>query len=121
MKLGSTIAAVVILAAAPGALAQYPWPSRTDLRFDHWYDYQEMTKALHDLAGAYPELVTLQSIGKSVAERDIWLVTINNPKTGPDTGKTAIFIYGNILGNEIQAAETVLYTVWYLTKSYGHI
>ena len=121
MRARTMIAAVLALAAAPAAVAQYPWPSKVDLRFDHWYDYQEMTQALHDLAEAYPELVTLRSIGKSVAERDIWLVTINNAKTGPDTQKTAIFIDGNIHGNEIQAAETVLYTAWYLTKSYGRI
>ncbi|MCA9287693.1 MAG: hypothetical protein KDA05_03860, partial [Phycisphaerales bacterium] len=27
---------------------------------------------------------------------------------------------GNIHGNEIQAGEVVLYTLWYLTKEYGH-
>ncbi len=46
---------------------------------------------------------------------------MNNPKTGPDSQKTAMFIDGNIHGNEIQAAETVLYSIWYLTKSYGRI
>ncbi len=121
MKLTTMVAlAVTCLASAP-AWAQYPHPSKVDLRFDHWYDYAEMTKALQDLTAAYPELLTLESIGKSVAGRDIWLVTINNPDTGPDTSKTAIFIDGNIHGNEIQAAETVLYSIWYLTKSYGRI
>jgi hypothetical protein len=80
-----------------------------------------MSEALHDLAAAYPELLKLQSIGKSVAGRDLWLVTINNPATGPDTAKTAMFIDGNIHGNEIQAAETVLYSIWYLAKSYGKV
>ncbi|MHC4414967.1 MAG: M14 family metallopeptidase [Planctomycetota bacterium] len=106
---------------AESARAQYPYPSKVDLRFDHWYDYEEMTRALQELAEAYPELVTLESIGTSVGGRELWLVTINNPKTGPDTEKTAMFIDGNIHGNEIQAAETVLYSIWYLTKSYGRI
>jgi hypothetical protein len=115
--------AVLLLAglASRSAVAQYPYPSKVDLRFDHYYDYAEMTKALHDLAEAYPELLTLESIGKSVAGRDLWLVTVNNPETGPDTEKAAIFIDGNIHGNEIQGGETVLYTIWYLTKSYGRI
>lgn len=115
-----TAALATALTTAP-ALAQYPYPSRVDLRFDHWYDYDELTEALHALADAYPNLLTLESIGKSVAGRDLWLVTINNPDTGPDTEKTAMFIDGNIHGNEIQAAETVLYSIWYLTKSYGKI
>ena len=114
------LTSVAVLATERG-LAQYPYPSKVDLRFDHWYDYEEMTGALHDLAAAYPKLLRLESIGKSVAGRDLWLVTLNNPQTGPDTEKPAIFIDGNIHGNEIQAAETVLYTIWYLTKSYGRI
>jgi hypothetical protein len=80
-----------------------------------------MTKALHELVAAYPELLSIQTIGRSVAGREMWLVTLNNPATGADTDKTAIFIDANIHGNEIQGAETVLYTIWYLTKSYGKI
>ncbi len=121
MNMRKTIAAVLVIAVTQSVAAQYPWPSKVDLRFDHWYDYQEMTTALHDLAEAYPDLMTVESIGKSVAGRDIWLATINNAATGPDTAKTAMFIDGNIHGNEIQAAETVLYTAWYLTKSHGKI
>ncbi len=121
MRPSLTIAVLLVGVAAQPAVAQYPWPSKVDLRFDHWYDYEEMTRALHDLAEAYPDLMTVESIGKSVAGRDIWLATINNAKTGPDTAKTAMFIDGNIHGNEIQAAETVLYTAWYLTKSHGNI
>ena len=62
--------------------AQAPYPSKVDLHFDHWYDYAEMTKALHDLVEAYPELLAIESLGKSVGEREIWLVTLNNPATG---------------------------------------
>ena len=101
--------------------AQAPYPSKVDLHFDHWYDYAEMTKALHDLVEAYPELLAIESLGKSVGEREIWLVTLNNPATGSDRDKTAMFIDANIHGNEIQAAETVLYSIWYLCKSYGVI
>ncbi|HIA72756.1 MAG TPA: hypothetical protein EYO01_08700, partial [Phycisphaerales bacterium] len=103
------------------SFAQAPYPSKVDLRFDHWYDYAEMSKALHDLVDAYPELLSIESIGQSVGGRELWLVTLNNPKTGSDREKTAMFIDANIHGNEIQAAETVLYSIWYLCKSYGVI
>ena len=95
MTLKTTIAALLAVTVAQSAAAQYPWPSKVDLRFDHWYDYEEMTRALHDLAAAYPDLVTLESIGKSVAGLDIWLATVNNAVTGPHTSKTAMFIDGN--------------------------
>ena len=109
--------AVFPLAAA----AQAPHPSRVPLQFDHLYDYEEISKALHDLVRAYPELLTIQAIGTSYEGRSMWLVTINNPQTGPDRDKPAMYIDGNIHGNEVQAAEVGLYTIWYLTKSYGHV
>ncbi|MCP3903210.1 MAG: peptidase M14 [Planctomycetes bacterium] len=120
-RTGLIIVTLLAAAAAAPLAAQYPHPSRVELRFNHWYDYAEMTTALHDLTAAYPELLTLETLGQSVGGRELWLLTLNNPATGPDTDKAAMFIDGNIHGNEIQAAETVLYTAWYLTKSYGKI
>ncbi len=113
---------VLVLAAAvcPAALrAQPAVPSRVDLAFDRVYDYPEMVDILHKLVVAYPELLALESLGKSTEGRDIWLVTINNPKTGSDRDKAAMYIDGNVHGNEVQATEVCLYTIWYLTKSYG--
>ena len=101
--------------------AQTPHPSKVDMTFNHWYDYDEMTGSLKDLTHAYPNLLTMESLGKSVAGRDIWLLTLNVPETGPPESKTAMYIEGNIHGNELQATETVLYTIWYMTKSYGKI
>lgn len=103
------------------ATAQMDHPSKVDLTFNKWYDYEEMTKALHDLAAAYPDLLTLESIGQSYGGLEIWLVTLNDKNTGPAESKTAMYIEGNIHGNELQAMETVLYSIWYMTKSFGKI
>jgi hypothetical protein len=89
------------------------------LSFDHFYDHAELTQALKSIQAAYPQLVTLQSIGKSVKGRDIWAVILNNPKTGPAEQKPGYYIDGNIHGNEIQGAEVALYAVYYLLKNYG--
>jgi hypothetical protein len=115
------LATISIFIFASASFAQAPYPSKVNLRFDHWYSYTEMSEALHDLVDAYPELLSITSIGKSVGGLELWLVTLNNPATGSDREKTAMFIDGNIHGNEIQAAETVLYSIWYLCKSYGVI
>ena len=112
---------IALSTIAASATAQEHHPSRVPLAFDHLMDYDEIAKSLHDLADAYPELLSIRSIGKSYEGRDMWLVTINNPKTGPDTDKPAMYIDGNIHGNEVQAAEVALYTIWYLTKSYGKV
>jgi hypothetical protein len=101
--------------------AQQQLPAKMEIAFNRFYDYTEMSELLHKLVAVYPELLSIQSIGKSEQGRDMWLVTMNNPKTGPDTEKPAMWIDGNVHGNEIQAGETVLYTVQYLARSYGEV
>ncbi len=99
----------------PGVL----FPDEVSLSFDHFYDHAELTKALQALEKAYPQLATLQSIGKSFAGRDIWAIILNNPKTGPAERKPGYYIDGNIHGNEIQGTEVALYAAYYLLKNYG--
>ncbi|HWB20075.1 MAG TPA: M14 family metallopeptidase [Phycisphaerales bacterium] len=118
--LAACITTVFTFVNAP-ANAQQQIPSKTDLTFNHFYDYEALTAALKQLVEKYPDLLKLQSIGKSSQGRDMWLVTMNNPATGPESDKPAMWIDGNVHGNEIQAAEVVLYSIWYLTKSYGQV
>jgi len=103
------------LGLAPAALAA----GEVTLSFDHWYDNAAIAQALQDLHAAYPQLITVQSIGKSVLGRDLWASILNNPKTGPAEHKPGYYIDGNIHGNEIQGGEVALYTVYYLLKNYG--
>ncbi|MGB9905825.1 MAG: M14 family metallopeptidase [Candidatus Saccharicenans sp.] len=91
------------------------------LSFDHFYDHSELTASLQELQKAYPDLMKLESIGKSYQGRDIWAVIINNPATGPADKKPGFYIDGNIHGNEIQGAEVALYTIYYLLKNSGKL
>src|SRR5438046_731694 len=56
------------------AIAQQQIPSKVDVAFNRFYNYDEYTAVLNKLTAAYPELLTLQSIGKSEQGRDMWLV-----------------------------------------------
>jgi len=113
---GLLIGAIVLtLILHPGVL----FSEEVSLSFDHFYDHAELTKALQSLEKAYPQLATLQSIGKSFGGRDIWAIILNNPKTGPAERKPGYYIDGNIHGNEIQGTEVALYAVYYLLKNYG--
>ncbi|MGQ9672452.1 MAG: M14 family metallopeptidase [Candidatus Aminicenantales bacterium] len=93
--------------------------ARVELSFDHFYDHAELTRALKALQNAYPQLMTLRSIGMSSQGRDIWVAILSNPKTGPAEHKPGYYIDGNIHGNEIQGAEVALYVIWYLLNNYG--
>ncbi len=111
---------VVGFVAAPAA-AQQQLESKVPMAFNRYYDYDELVAEFRKLADAYPEIASMQEVSTSFQGRKLWVMTINNPKTGADTAKPAMWIDGNIHGNEIQAGETVLYTAWYLLSGYGKI
>lgn len=89
------------------------------LRFDRYYDYDEVVEALQVLHSAYPELTQLVLIGKSEEGRAIYGLTINNPKTGKEIHKPGVYVDGNIHGNEVQAGEVCLYYANMLLTKYG--
>ncbi len=91
------------------------------LSYNRFYSYEEITQILKDLEKKYPRFLHLQSIGKSSLNRDIWLMTVNNPETGDEMTKAAMYIDGNIHGNEVQGSEVVIYTIDYLMTNYGRI
>ncbi len=117
------LALMAVAAFVPPTVAQheYQYPSKVNIAWNRLNTFEEVEKILRDLTAAYPEMLKLESIGKSIEGRDIWLVTLNIRKTGPAATKPAMYIDGNIHGNEAQAGEAVLYTIWYLTKSYGKV
>lgn len=89
------------------------------LRFDRYYSYSEVNEALKALNKAFPNLTTLDIVGQSEEGRDIYALTINNPKTGKHTEKPGVYVDGNIHGNEIQAGEVCLYYANLLLTKYG--
>ncbi len=93
---------------------------KVPLRFDHYYTYDQVVQALKVLHKAYPGLTKLEVIGKSEENREIYALTINNPKTGDELGKPGVYVDGNIHGNELQASEVCLYFLNTLLTKYGN-
>lgn len=124
--LGFALAALMLsmAVAAPAADAQQRGsdPEHTlDMTWDRWLDHDEIGERMRLMERTWPEFLDLQSIGTSYGGREMWLMTINNPATGPEEGKAAMMIEANVHGNEIQGAEVTLYTIWYLMENYGRI
>jgi len=94
---------------------------KVKIDFNRWHDTEELNQDLLALEKAYPKFLKYSSIGKSYEGRDIMLMTINNPDTGPELSKAAMYIEANVHGNEIQGGEVCLYTVWYLMENYDRI
>ncbi|MDA0700619.1 MAG: M14 family metallopeptidase [bacterium] len=88
-------------------------------RFDHYYDYTGLTEQLHALAAAYPGLATLRSIGKSFGGRDVWLMEITNPATGPGASKPGYYLDAQIHAEEHTTSAVALYAIHKLLTDYG--
>lgn len=89
------------------------------LRFDRYYSYEDVVEAMKLLHSTFPELTKLDLVGKSEEGREIYALTINNPKTGEALTKPGVYVDGNIHGNEIQAGEVCLYFANMLLTKYG--
>jgi len=86
--------------------------------FTHYFTYDELTAYLQDVHQAYPELTTLTSMCKSPMGRDVWMLIINNPKTGKAEEKPGFFI-NQIHSSEVIASMSCLYSIWELLEKYG--
>jgi len=89
------------------------------LTFDDYYSYADTVEAIQALNKAFPNLTKVDLVGKSEEDRAIYCVTVNNPETGAELDKPAVYIDGNIHGNEIQATEVCLYFLNYILTKYG--
>lgn len=89
------------------------------ITFDHYVRYDELTNNLQAFASEFPNLVTVESIGKSYEGRDIWLVTVTNRQTGDASEKPAIWADANIHATEVSPTTAVLYLINKLTSEYG--
>lgn len=108
----------------PAKIAVYqtagaPADPKVPARWNLYHDYAMATELLQHLAKAHPNHVRLQSIGKSIGGREMWVATISNFAQGKEEEKAGMWIDGGIHANEIQATEVVLYTAWYLAEMNG--
>src|SRR5215213_948732 len=88
------------------------------IRFDKFYRYDELTRLLKAYVKEYPDLIRLESIGKSHEGREVWLVTATNFPSGQDTEKPAFWVDGNIHASEVTASAVALYLIHSLVTKY---
>ena len=93
-----------------------PMNPKVQVSWNHYHTNAGLEKICKDIAKSHPDLAKLESIGKSVGNRDIWVLTISDFKKGDPGRKPAMWVDGNIHGNEIQGSEMALYIAWYLTE-----
>jgi hypothetical protein len=91
----------------------------TDVRFDHYCTYDELTAVLHELAAEHPDLATLRSIGRSHQGREVWLMELTNAATGAGERKPGYYLDGQIHAEEHATSMVALYAIHHLLTRYG--
>ena len=107
------------MADATNIVERHYLAESADWRLDRYYRYPELTELLQSWVGQYPEISTLSSIGRSGEGRDIWVVTITNRATGPDTEKPAYYVDANIHAGEVTGSSVALGNIHSLLSRYG--
>ena len=90
-----------------------------EVRFDTYYRYDDLTRILHGYAQEHPELVRVESIGKSYEGREVWLTTVTHFGSGEAAEKPALWVDGNIHAAEVSPSSTCLYLIRTLVAGYG--
>jgi murein tripeptide amidase MpaA len=89
------------------------------IAFDRFYRHAELTELLYAFTHEHPELIAIESIGKSHEGRDIFVLTVTNTAAGPASEKPAFWVDGNIHSTEVAASAAALYFLNTLVTQYG--
>lgn len=83
-----------------------------------YHNYNDLTAELKALRDAYPDLVRLETAGKSVQGRELWYVIISDKENAQ--GHEPKFIYhANMHGDEVVGRELMIYFIRHLLENYG--
>lgn len=92
---------------------------KTTFNYDHYYDWQEMTNCLKQLADAYPHIIKLESICISAEGKDVWAVTLTDEKFGKAEDKPAYYIDGNHHAGEVTGSMAAMHTIDVLCTNFN--
>jgi hypothetical protein len=94
-------------------------PILTSPPYDHWPRHDELTGLIERWSAARPDLLGVESIGRSYEAREIWLCTITNGATGPASEKPAVWIDANIHATEVTGGGAALHLIHHLLTGHG--
>ena len=72
---------------------------------ERYLDYEELTAHVRSWADAHPDIVRLESIGKTGSGRELWLLTIG---PDPDNVRPGVWVDGNMHAVEVCGSSAAL-------------
>ncbi len=87
--------------------------------FDRFLRYGELSEWLHQLAAEHPDLVAVESYGRSYEGRDLLLVTVTDTTHGAHDTKPAHWIDASIHAVELTATVAACHVLHHLVDGFG--
>ncbi|HWH09011.1 MAG TPA: M14 family zinc carboxypeptidase, partial [Candidatus Thermoplasmatota archaeon] len=109
----------LVLLAPHAAADHVPKPARTAEELAVFHTWVTLTRDLQRMAAEHPDLMTLQSIGKSVLGLDLWAVRLRAESDVPFEARERLYIDGGIHANEHLGMELALLYVTFLVEGHG--
>lgn len=106
--------AALAAALALGALAAQDEPApeapapAVELDFARYFSPRELAEALSALASAHPDLLSVQSIGKSRGGEDLWLVAAARASLVPPSERPAVLVVAGLGERDLFGTEAAL-------------
>ena len=94
-------------------------PSVPNVKIDYYYDYVELCKALHNLAGSAPGLCRMHSIGTTHEGRDIPVLEITDFNSGVPEEKPGYYVEACTHAEEFCGTNIALNLIKTLLGSFG--
>lgn len=88
-----------------------------DGEFSH-HNYDQMTSVLKDIVKKYPKITKLYSAGKSVEDRELWVIIVSDNPGIHEPGEPEFKYIANMHGNEVVGREMLLKLVEVICKGY---
>ena len=83
-----------------------------------YYTYQQMTDLLKDLQSQNPDIMKLESYGKTHEGRDIWFVKISDNVEIDEKDEPGVLLLGTHHGDEKIAFEILIFFIKYIMENY---
>ncbi|KAG9332180.1 hypothetical protein JZ751_015716 [Albula glossodonta] len=106
------------VSVAPAATPPAPPLPVQPQEFRH-HHYNDMELFLRRYSTEYPHITRLYSIGRSVQNRDLYVMEISDHPGEHEQGEPEFKYIGNMHGNEVVGREVLLNLIEYLCRNYG--
>ncbi len=87
--------------------------------FEPFHTYETLSAELKTIAEKYPNLVDLQSAGKTVQGREMWYVRLTS-KSSVTPSKPKVLYISSMHGDEVTGKEMMVYLIRDLLAKYGN-